>query len=98
LLLEPLTDAGKELLIAQYGSDGRADNHSGKQAIANAFCANFADPHHITHLFSDMQQARQFIAEKMRTSWLRCAATGRFAVIRDQVRQKIGMNPCVGYW
>ena len=35
LLLEPLTAPAKELLIAQYGSDGRIDNDSGAQRIAS---------------------------------------------------------------
>jgi hypothetical protein len=47
LLLEPITAAGKELLIAQYGSDGT--RHDGKQAIANGFAQNFADPRLATH-------------------------------------------------
>ena len=44
LFLEPITAPAKEILIAQYGSDGRAGNHSGRQNLADAFFANFNDP------------------------------------------------------
>jgi len=85
LFLEPVPDAAKELLIAQYGSDGRADNDSGRQRIANAFFENFNDPRRLTATFRDMQRARAFISQITGRSWIRSAVRGRAAVLRDQV-------------
>lgn len=91
LLLEPITAAGKELLIAQYGSDGaRAD---GRQAIADAFAANFADPRELTHLFSDVAAARAFIAARTGAPWPLAAVRGRLAIGAQQLRQKLGLAP-----
>ena len=43
ILLEPITAAGKQILMAQYGSDGRARGSTGQQRIADAFIENFND-------------------------------------------------------
>ena len=59
LLLEPITAPAKELLIAQFGSDGRADNHGSQQKVANAFVENFNDPRRLTPAFTDMAAARK---------------------------------------
>lgn len=88
LLLEPLTPAAQELLIAQYGSDGRLGNRSGKQKIADAFFANFCDPRLITDAFTDVARARRVIAE-LSGPWLWNGVRGRVAIARDQVRQKL---------
>ncbi len=96
ILLEPLTDAGRQLLIAQYGSTGQT--RTSQQPIANAFCDNFADPNFITDLFTDSAKAHAFIREITGHRWLLQVAGGLVAVIRDQIRQKLGMNPSVGYW
>ena len=85
LFLDPVPDAAKELLIAQYGSDGRADNDSGRQRIANAFFENFNDPRRLTATFRDMQRARAFITQITGRSWIRSAVRGRGAVLRDQL-------------
>lgn len=82
MFLEPIPDAAKELLIAQFGSDGRADNDSGPQRIANAFFANFNDPRSLTPAFMDMQRARKFIAETTGKSWVWSAVRGRARVAR----------------
>jgi 2-polyprenyl-6-methoxyphenol hydroxylase-like FAD-dependent oxidoreductase len=89
LLLEPITDAGKELLIAQYGSDGGGTD--ARQAIADAFVANFADPTQVTHLMTDLAATRAFIGEKTGASWRRRALRGRLAIGLQQVRQKLGL-------
>jgi hypothetical protein len=89
LLLEPITDAGKELLIAQYGSDGLRDD--ARQAIADAFSANFVDPTSLTPLFNDVLAARAFIARVSGKSWVRSAVAGRLGIARGQLRQKLGM-------
>jgi 2-polyprenyl-6-methoxyphenol hydroxylase-like FAD-dependent oxidoreductase len=85
LLLEPLTAPAKELLIAQYGSDGRIDNVSGAQRIANAFFENFNDPGSLTPALTDMRRAREAIAAMTRQPWLWNAIRGRAAIARDQL-------------
>lgn len=96
ILLEPITNAGRQLLIAQYGSNGVSK--TGQQALANAFCENFTNPNYITDLFMDGGKARAFISEKTGRHWLPQTLGGLFGIMRDQVRQKIGMKPGVGYW
>ncbi len=96
LLLEPLPDGAKQLLITQYGSDGISQN--AKQAIADAFCDNFADPHSLTPLFTDSAKAHAFIKEKSHRPWMLPAANGFYGLVRDQIRQKVGANPVAGYW
>jgi 2-polyprenyl-6-methoxyphenol hydroxylase-like FAD-dependent oxidoreductase len=90
LLLEAITAAGKELLIAQYGSDGRAANHSGAQQVANAFFENFSDPRLLTPAFTDMALAREVIARHTGGPWLWNGIRGRAAIARDQVKLKLG--------
>jgi 2-polyprenyl-6-methoxyphenol hydroxylase-like FAD-dependent oxidoreductase len=89
LFLEPLTAAGQELLIAQYGSDGEATNASGRQRIADAFFANFNDPRELTPAFLDVPTARAFITKTMGRSWVWSGARGRAAIVRDQLKQKM---------
>jgi len=89
LLLEPLTAPAKELLIAQYGSDGRIDDYSSAQRIANAFVENFNDPSTLTPAFTDMRLARETIATVTRQPWLWNAMRGRAAIARDQLRMRI---------
>lgn len=86
LLLEPLTAPAKELLIAQYGSDGRIDNWSGAQQIANAFFENFNDPSTLTPALTDMGLARETIARLTHQPWLWNAIRGRAAIGWDQLR------------
>lgn len=93
LLLEPLTNPGKELLIAQYGSNGKKDNISGNQKIANMFCNNFNDPALITEAFVDMKTARDLIQTATGKPWWRSALAGRLAIGKQQIRQKLGMAP-----
>jgi len=88
LLLEPLTAPAKELLIAQYGSDGHVDNYSGAQRIADAFFENFNDPASLTPAFTDMRLARETIATMTRQPWLWNAIRGRAAIARDQLRPR----------
>ena len=86
LLLEPITAPGRELLIAQYGSDGRADNDSGRQKIANAFVENFNDPRLLTAAFTDMPAARAVISGNTGGRWLWNGIRGRAAVAKNQLR------------
>lgn len=88
LLLEPITAPAKELLIAQYGSDGRADNRSAQQTIANAFVENFNDPRLLTPAFTDMAVARATIARHSNGRWLWNGIRGRASIARNQVRMR----------
>jgi len=90
LLLEPITAPAKELLIAQYGSDGEPDNDSGRQRVADAFFANFNDPRALTPAFLDMDRSRAFIAATTGKPWIVSAVRGRAAIARDQLRQLVG--------
>ena len=91
LLLEPITAPAKELLIAQYGSDGRAENHTGPQRIANAFVENFNDPRLLTPAFTEMSAARRAIAAHTEGRWLWNGVRGRASIARDQVKGKLGI-------
>ena len=88
LLLEPITAPARELLIAQYGSDGRIDNRGVKQRIANAFFENFNDPRTLTPAFLDMRRAREVIG-----GWRWNGMRGRARIARDQVRQRLHLSP-----
>lgn len=90
MFLEPITAAGKEILIAQYGSDGDAHNDSVQQRIADAFFANFNDPREMTDAFFDVAKARAFIRRMTGGGWLGRAVRGRAAIARDQVRLRLG--------
>ena len=89
LFLEPITAAAKEVLIAQYGSDGRAGNESGRQKIANAFMENFNDPRTLTPAFADVGRSRAFITATTGRSWLWSGMRGRAAIARDQFRAAV---------
>jgi 2-polyprenyl-6-methoxyphenol hydroxylase-like FAD-dependent oxidoreductase len=91
LLLEPISDAGKEILIAQYGARGVTDGP--QQSIADAFVENFDNPSLLTPAMQDLGVARAFISEKMGRSWVRSAVTGRLLIAAGQLRQKLGMAP-----
>lgn len=88
MLLEPITAAAKELLIAQYGSDGRWDNISAQQLIANAFVENFNDPRRLTPAFGDIAVARDVIAQHNAGRWFWNGVRGRAGIARDQVRMR----------
>ena len=93
LLLEPMSPTAKELLMAQYGSDGRADNTSSRQRLANAFAENFNDPASLTPVVRDARRTRDFIAETTRGAWFTALARGGLGVARGQLRQKLGLDP-----
>lgn len=91
LFLEPLPDAGKQVLVAQYGSDGaRTDT---PQKIANEFCLNFEDPARVTDVIDDVPKARAFISEQAGGSWIWPVLRGALGVGREQARQAFGGQP-----
>jgi hypothetical protein len=91
VLLEPMTAAGKLLLISQYGSDGVSD--SPNQRVANAVIENFMDPRRFTRAFVDKDAARQLIAERSGHSWRRQFLNGATRVAAAQVRRVFGTGP-----
>jgi hypothetical protein len=62
-LLAPITEAGKLLLMAQYGSTAKEGDTSPQQRMANAFVDNFADPRRLTPAFHDEAKAKAAIHE-----------------------------------
>ena len=95
LLLEPITPPARELLIAQYGSDGRIENESAQQRIANAFVENFNDPRLLTPAFTKMAVARQVVASHSGGRWLWNGVRGRALIARDQLKTKLRRTPTV---
>ncbi len=93
LLLEPITSAGKKLLIAQYGSDGGARGSTGQQRIADAFIENFNDANGLTPAFVDAKKAHAVIREKTGKAWYAAVAAGALGVAKGQLRQKLGRAP-----
>lgn len=93
ILLEPITTAGKHLLIAQYGSDGRERGSTGPQRIADAFIENFNDANGLTPAFLDPRKAHTAIREKTGMSWVGAVARGGLGVAKAQLRQKLGREP-----
>lgn len=91
-LLEPLTPAGRDLLIAQYGSDGKLGNDSPQQRLANLFFENFNDPAILTDAFHDRAKARAVIREQFGSS-LRPILRGAAGIAKGQLRQKLGRPP-----
>jgi hypothetical protein len=89
LLLEPLTAPAKELLIAQYGSNGDAGNVTAQQGIANAFVENFNDPRLLTPAFTDLALARSTIANHSGGRWLWNSVRGRMSIAGNQVKRKL---------
>jgi 2-polyprenyl-6-methoxyphenol hydroxylase-like FAD-dependent oxidoreductase len=88
-LLEPLTPAGKILLVSQYGSDGKPGNDSPQQKIADLFIENFDDPALLTDAFHDKERARRVVSDAFgssRSPFLR----GMLGIGGAQIRQKVG--------
>lgn len=91
-LLEEITAPAKELLIAQAGSDGRADNATPQQRIADAFVENFNDPRLMTPAFSDMSAARATIARYSGGGWRWRGIHGRATIAAGQLRQRLAFT------
>jgi 2-polyprenyl-6-methoxyphenol hydroxylase-like FAD-dependent oxidoreductase len=88
-LLEPLTTAGKLLLLAQFGSTARPGATGPAQHLADAFCENFDDPMRLTEAFHDQAKAKQILRREF-GSWLRPVLAGALRVGRGQLRQATG--------
>jgi hypothetical protein len=91
MFLEPMTAAGKLLLISQHGSDGVSD--SPKQRIANAVLENFIDPRRMTSAFLDKHAARKLVSELSGHSWRRQFLDGALRVGSGQLQRVFGTGP-----
>lgn len=89
VFLEPMTAAGKFLMIAQAGSDGVTE--TAKQRIADAILANFVDPRHMTDAFLDLDVAHRKVSELTGHSWRRELVSGALRVGSGQLRRMFGM-------
>jgi len=93
MMLEPPSAAGRDILFAQYGSDGRFDNTSGAQLLANALCENSNDPAMLLPCMQDRRKMHEFIEKTTGKSWLRAVASGALGVAREEFRQWRGLQP-----
>jgi len=91
--LEAPTPGVRDLLFAQYGSDGRFDNNSDMQLLANAFVENSNDPAQMLPMMLDRKKMHQFIEQVTGRSWLRAVARGAMGVAREEFRQWRGLAP-----
>lgn len=91
LLLEEITPAAKELLIAQYGSDGRPGNDSPQQQLADGFINNFDDPNSFTELLFDVPKAKARIAQAYGGGAGAAGLKGRLRIAKGQLRQALGL-------
>jgi 2-polyprenyl-6-methoxyphenol hydroxylase-like FAD-dependent oxidoreductase len=92
LLLEPPTPMAMAFLVAQYGSDGRDGRNDGKQALADAFAENLADPASLTPVLLDEAKIRGFIRDKT-SGFVRTVAKSVPGIVRGQIRQRFGRDP-----
>lgn len=95
LMLEPMTTAGRLLLLAQYGSDGRDRDrdHPGRQALADWFADGFADPARVLDALTHVATARRTIGETVGRTWWRPVAAGAMGIAWRQLRQALGREP-----
>lgn len=91
MFLEPLNNAGKIILLSQYGSTGAA--HSPNQKIADAVFRNFADPRTITAAFATVPAAKHLVRQLTGRHWLRMLLPSLARVAYNQLRQTLGMHP-----
>jgi hypothetical protein len=92
MLLEPPPLALRELLFAQNGSDGRADNLSSQQRLANAFVENVIDPALLTHVVQDRSKMHELIEKVTGRSWVRAVASGALSASWEALRQWRGLK------
>lgn len=91
-LLEPLTPAGLQILIATYGSTGLAHDRNPNQTAANAFVENFDDPALVTAALRDNRQARIWI-RRQTGHYVRTLARGAGRLALAQLRMRLGFSP-----
>jgi hypothetical protein len=97
VLLEGVPAAGQELFAAQYGSDGRIENITGTQKIANDFADAFSDPRNMTDVLTETKRAREIISQHMGGSALTAIVKGRAAIIWNQILWRLGLLKKFGF-
>jgi len=95
LMLEPMTPAGRLLLVAQYGSDGRdrSGTADGRQALADWFADGFAQPAQLLDALTDVAKARRLIGDTIGGWWGRRVMAGAAGIAWQQLRQTLGRSP-----
>jgi 2-polyprenyl-6-methoxyphenol hydroxylase-like FAD-dependent oxidoreductase len=93
MMLKEPTLGMKELLFAQYGSDGRFDNTSPEQQLANFFADCVNDPASTLPLLQDRRKVHQLIEKATGRSWIRSVASGAMSVAWEEFRQWRGLEP-----
>ena len=90
-----MTPAGRLLLVAQYGSDGRERDraHHGRQRLADWFADGFAEPAQLLDALTDVATARRIIGETIGGWWGRPVVAGAAAIAWQQLRQALGREP-----
>lgn len=91
ILLEPLSPAGKLLMISQYGSNGLGDTP--QQRVADLVVENFLDPRLYTSAFVDKAAARAAIAKATGRSWRAQFLGGALRVGTKQLGRVFGIAP-----
>jgi hypothetical protein len=91
VLLEPLTSAGRILMISQYGSDGIGDSPG--QRVADAITENFVDPRRHTAAFLDRRAACDLVASVTGRSWHRQFLGNALRVGGKQLGRLLGLSP-----
>jgi hypothetical protein len=92
-LLQPPSPSARDLFFAQYGSDGRFDNLSGPQLLANTFAENANDPATLLPMMQDRRKMHQLIEQTTGRSWIRSVASGAIGVAWEELRQWRGLEP-----
>ncbi|HYI02121.1 styrene monooxygenase/indole monooxygenase family protein [Hyalangium sp.] len=92
-LLQAPPPGTRDLFFAQYGSDGRFDNYSGAQVLANAFAENTNDPAAMLPIMQDRRKMHEFIEKTTGRSWIRAVASGAMSVAWEEIRQWRGLEP-----
>jgi 2-polyprenyl-6-methoxyphenol hydroxylase-like FAD-dependent oxidoreductase len=93
MLLAPMSEAGRELFIAQYGSTGRPEDNSPQQKLADLMANNFNDPAMYTLAFEDLNSARKLIRETTGSHWALSKMRGMLLLGLGQFKQKLKMDP-----
>ncbi|WP_224244652.1 styrene monooxygenase/indole monooxygenase family protein [Hyalangium gracile] len=92
-MLSPPSAAARDLMFAQYGSDGRFDNESGPQQLANLYAEMANDPAALFPIMQDRRRIHEYIEQKTGRSWIRAVASGAMGVAREEFRQWRGLEP-----
>jgi 2-polyprenyl-6-methoxyphenol hydroxylase-like FAD-dependent oxidoreductase len=92
LLMEAPPPMVAALLVAQYGSDGAEGRRDGRQALADTYIANFAEPSSLTPALLDGARTRAVVADTM-GSFGGAVVRALPGIVGAQVRQLLGRDP-----